>query len=151
MTKPELITLVIQEVKGLSSQFVADDFSNAADSASRDCGWAFPQSTSFRIKWLKERMKRHLLSYLLDESTFKFKYKNISLDNRFKHLMERVKYMDEAFEKVQEEEVYEFADVSSFNMFPSQIDSGFSSEPQTGRDTTYSGDQEVMHHPNESS
>lgn len=151
MTKPELITIVIQEVKGLSSQFEAADYSNAADSASRDCGWAFPQSTAFKIKWLKERMKRHLLSYLLDESTFKFKYKNISLNDRFKHLMERVKYMDVAFEKVQGEEIYEFADVSAFHMFPSQIDSGFASEPQSGKDTTYDEDQEVMHHPNENS
>lgn len=151
MTKDELITLVTEELKGLSSQFVAEDYSNAADDASRDCGWAFPQTTDFKIKWLKERMKRHIFSYLLDQSLYKFKYKNISLGDRWKHLTKRVADMDEAFEKIQEEYVHEFADVSAFNLFPSQIDSGFATEPQTGRDITYDEDQKVIITPSENS
>jgi len=151
MTKSELIALVTEEVKGLSSQYVADDYSNAADDASRDCGWAFPQTSDFRIKWLKERMKRHLFSYLLDQSLYKFKYKNISLGDRWKHLTKRVADMDAAFEKIKEEEIHEFADVAAFNMFPTQIDSGFATENQTGRNITYDEDQKVIITPNEDS
>jgi len=151
MTKAELILLVTEEIKGLSTQFVDDDYFNAADDASRDCNWAFPQTSDFRVKWLKERMKRHLFSYLLDQSLYKFKYKNINLGDRFKNLTKRVSDMDTAFEKIQEEYVYEFADVSSFNMFPNQIDSGFATEPQTGRDTTYSDENETIITPNENS
>lgn len=151
MTQAELITLVTEELKGLSSQYVAADYDNASDDASRDCGWAFPQTTDFRIKWLKERMKRHLFSYLLDQSLYKFKYKNISLGDRWKHLSKRVADMDAAFKEIQEEEIHEFADVDAFNMFPAQIDSGFATESQTGRDITYSETQEVIITPNEDS
>ena len=151
MTKAELITLVTEELKGLSTQFEASDYDNAADDSSRDNGWAFPQSTDFKIKWLKERMKRHLFSYLLDQSLYKFKYKNINLSDRFKNLTKRVADMDAAFEKAQEEFIYEFADVSAYNMFPNQIDSGFATESQTGKDRTYDSDQEVMITPNENS
>jgi len=151
MTRTELILLVTEELKGLSSQFVADDYSNSVADAERDCGWTLPQSTDFKIKWLKERMKRHLFSYLLDQSLYKFKYKNINLRDRFQNLTKRVAGMDTAFEKAQEEFIYEFADVSAFNMFPNQIDSGFATESQTGKDLTYSEDQEVMITPNENS
>ena len=150
MTQAELITLVTEELKGLSSQFVAADYENASDDAARET-WAFPQTTDFRIKWLKERTKRHLFSYLLDQSLHKFKYKNINLGDRFKNLSKRVADMDAAFEKIKEEEIHEFADVDSFNMFPFQIDSGFATESQTGRDITYDDEQEVIITPNEDS
>lgn len=150
MTESELITLVTEEIKGLSSQFVVVDYKNAVSDAQRET-WDLPQSTDFKIKWLKERTKRHLLSYLLDESVYKFKYKNISLGDRFKHLSTRVESMDEAFDKVQEEYVYEFAGVNSYEMFPNQIDSGFATQNQTGKDITYDEDQEVQVHPNENS
>jgi len=151
MTRTELILLVTEEVKGLSTQFEESDYQNAADDSQRDCGWTLPQSTSFKIKWLKERMKRHLFSYLLDQSLYKFKYKNINLGDRFKNLTSRVETMDKTFEKAQEEFIYEFADVSAYNMFPNQIDSGFATESQTGKDRTYDSDQEVTITPNENS
>jgi len=96
-------------------------------------------------------MKRHLFSYLMDQALYKFKYKNISLDSRFINASKRVDAMDKAFEQIQEDYAYEFAGVSSYNMFPHQIDSGFSTESQTGRDTTYSTDQEIIINPNENS
>ncbi len=150
MVKSELIVLVTAEIKGLSAQFVASDYENAVDDAQRET-WDLPQTADFKIKWLKERTKRHLLSYLLDESTYKFKYKTISLGDRFKHLSQRIESMDEAFAKIQEEYIYEFAGVSAFNIFPHQIDSGFATQNQTGKDTTYDEDQEVQIHPNENS
>lgn len=150
MTESELITLVTEEIKGLSSQFVVVDYKNAVSDAQRET-WDLPQTAGFKIKWLKERTKRHLFSYLLDESTYKFKYKTISLGDRFKHLSKRVEGMDDAFAKIQEEYIYEFADVSAFNVFPHQIDSGFATQNQTGKDITYDEDQEVQVHPNENS
>lgn len=149
MTQDELIALVTEEIKGLSSQFVTADYENASDDASRDCGWAFPQTTDFRIKWLKERTKRHLFSYLLDESVRNIKYKNISLNDRFKNLAQRIDGMDKAFEKVQEEYIYEFADVDAYKLFPMQIDSGFATQQGTGKDITYDEDQEIISTPSD--
>jgi len=59
--------------------------------------------------------------------------------------------MDEAFEKVMEEEPHEFAGVSAYELFGTKIDAGFQSQPQTGVDTTYSDDNEIIITPNEDS
>lgn len=151
MTKDEMITLVTAEVKGLSSYLASDDYSNACDDAERETGWSFPVTGDFKILWQKKRVVRNLFFYLFTESTYKFKYKQINLNQRFDHLKDAIKMLDDEFEKIQEERVDQFANVDSYNMFGTKIDAGFSYESQTGRDTTFNEDQEVIATPNENS
>ena len=151
MTTADLITILRQEIKGLSSNFVSDDYTNAINNAMRDTGWSMPVSTDFKIQWMKQRATRHLFFFLLTESAHKFKYKQINLQHRFDHYKTLVKDMDASFEKAQEEYVHEFADASAYEMFGTVIDAGFAGEPQTGRDITYDEDQKVIVTPNENS
>ncbi|RLI01786.1 hypothetical protein DRO30_03600, partial [Candidatus Bathyarchaeota archaeon] len=82
MTKSELITLLEEEIKGLSSYLISSDYSNACDDASKETGWSFPVSGDFKIFWIKQRAKRHLFFYLLTESAHKFKFEQINLQHR---------------------------------------------------------------------
>lgn len=151
MTKAEMITQITAEVKGLSSYLVADDYDNACDDAARETGWAYPVATDFKEFWQKKRAIRALFFYLMSESAYKFKYKQINTQQRFDHLKSAIKMLDDEFKEIQEERPDQFADVSTFNMFGHKVDAGFAYEPQTGRDTTYESEQEVIVHPNENS
>ncbi|MDY6863880.1 MAG: hypothetical protein SV062_12945 [Thermodesulfobacteriota bacterium] len=144
MTKEELITLLEQEVKGLTSYLVSDDYNNACDDSSRETGWGFPVSGDFKIFWIKQRAKRHLFFYLFTESAHKFKFEQINLQHRFDHYKEIIKDMDISFVEIQESRPEEFAQVSSYKMFGHKIDAGFQYESQTGRDYTYDEDNEII-------
>lgn len=151
MTKAELTTVLQAELKGLSSEFEADDYTNAINAAERDTGWASPYGTDFKETWMLQRAKRHLFSYLQTETAADFKYKQIFLNQPFEHYSKLIKAMDEDFVKIMEEEPHHFANVSAYEMFGTKIDSGFATEAQTGRDTTYDSDQRIIITPNENS
>jgi len=149
MTADELKALLAEELKGLSSKFSSDDYTNAVNAAERDTGWSMPVSTAFKIKWMIQRAKRYLYSYRRDESADKFKYKQLSLNQRFDNFYKLVAMMDKAFEEVQEDYAFEFAGVDALHIFGTKVDAGFAYEPQTARDFTYSEDQEVIITPDE--
>lgn len=149
MTRDDLIAVSRQEIKGLSAYFEVSDYSNAVDEAERDTGWTLPQTTAFKIKWLKQRTKRHLLSFLQLEAAYKFQYKQIHQEHRFKHLTVILESMDKDFVDAQEESPHEFADVSAYEMFGHRVTSGFRTEPQTGRDLTYDTNARAMIHPSD--
>ncbi len=151
MTKTELTTLLQQELKGLTSSLEDDDYSNAIDQAERDTGWSMPQSTAFKVTWLIERSKRHLFFSLQSESAADFRFKNIFLNHQFEHYSKLVAKMDKDFEKAQEDNAFEFAGVSAYETAGTKIDAGFASQGQTGKDYTYSDDNEVIITPNENS
>ena len=148
MTKNELIAQVQQEVKGLSSSLNDDDYDNAVSSAEMDTGWALPQTEDLKLKWLKERTKRHLFFFLLSESASKFRFKNIYLNNRFEHYIKLIEVMDAQFAKAQEEYAFEFANVDSFKQFGTKVDAGFSYN-RTGIETTYDTTNKVLFEPEE--
>jgi len=150
-TQSEMQTLLQEEVKGLDSYLDSEDYVNACSDASRETGWAFPVTVDYKIYWIKERAKRAIFFYLLSESAHKFKYKQINLQHRFEHYKALIAYMDDQFIKAQEERPDQFADVSSFKMFGTKIDAGFQYEQETGRDTTYGDDNEVIFTPSENS
>jgi len=143
--------LLQQELKSLTSKLEGDDYDNAVVAAERDTGWLLPQSTNFKIKWILERSKRHIFFYLLSESAAKFRYKNIHLQHRFEHYSKLVDRMDKDFAKAMEDDAFEFAGVSSFEIAGTKLNAGFASEGQTGRDRTYDEDNEVIITPNENS
>jgi len=143
MTNAELLALLKQEVKGLTS-YLTDptDYDNAIDDAERETGWTMPISGSFKEYWIKQRAKRHLFFYLYSESAHKFKYKQISLQHRFEHYGKMIKDMDVAYLTAIEERPDLFAGVSISHLFGSKIDAGFAYD-STGRDITYRDNQLV--------
>jgi hypothetical protein len=142
-------TLIQEEVRSLDDYLELVDYENALNDAMRETGWTLPTTTDFRIHWLKMRAKRHLFFYLATESARKFKVKQFSLDQRFKHYMLLIKDMDEKFEAAKEEHPEEFTNAESYALFGSKIDAGFSYD-QFGNDTTYDVEQEVIITPSDS-
>ena len=148
MTKQEFVILLEKEVKGLSTVLDIEDYENAADDAARETGWSFPVTNDEIIYWMKTRAKRHLFFYLLTESAHKFKVKQYSLNQRFDHYRDIIDYMDKKWETFLSSGVI-LDDATG--AFGTKIDAGFQYEPQTGRDTTYETDNEVIFQPNENS
>lgn len=142
MTEDEIIELVIQEVKSLSSFLENDDYTNAMSDAKRETGWS-TFTTDFKIHWAKMRLKRHLFFYLATESARKFKVKQFSLDQKFKHYMTLIGAMDKEFKDVQEEHPEEFTNADPSALFGSKIDAGFAYD-ELGNDITYDTEQQVI-------
>jgi len=158
LTKDQVIDLLKEEVKGLTSYLVDIDYSNAVDNVSRETGWSSPFSGNFQELWIKNRAKRHLFFYLLSESAHKFKIKQINLQHRFEHYYDLIYGkggLDAEWEKAKEDHPEEFLDdflpdgVGVENYFGTKVDAGFQYEPQTGKDTTYTTDNEVCFSPSE--
>ena len=144
MTESDLIVEVQGEIRSLSSNFVANDYAVAVDSAGRDTGFSLPTSDEFQIKWLKERTKRHLLFSLLVDNAESFQFKQISLQHVFKNFKDLIELMDKEFETALLENLTEFAGVDPWQMFGHKIDAGFAYEKGTGEDITYNSDQLVI-------
>jgi len=145
-----MIALLQQQLKGLADSLNDDDFGNAVDDAERET-WSLPQTSDFKIKWIKERAKRHLFSYLQAESAPETQFGNIHLEHRFKHYAALIKQMDDDFRVAIEENALEFADVADYQLAGHKIDAGFAYDNQTGVDLTYDEAQEVIITPNENS
>lgn len=150
-TQTELTTVITAELKGLADNFDATDYGNAFNAAVRDTGWAFPVSDGFRTTWTLARARRWLYSYLLSQSAYKFKYKQINLQHRFDHFKALVDMEDADWTTAQEDNPQEFITGSSLEIFGTKGDAGFQYEPQTGIDTTYTSANEVIHKPDASS
>ena len=144
MTEAELITVVTQELMGLADRFETHDFTNAVDKAENETGWTMPVSTDFKILWMQQRVKRHLIEAYLFQVADKFDYKQAKLSQRYKNFSDMLKTLDDDFKEIQEQNVAEFANVDTYKMFGTKIDAGFVTEAETGRDLTYNTDQEVI-------
>ena len=143
MNKNEMLYLLKQEVRGLDSYLDDHDYENAVDDAQRETGWSLPVTRDFRTYWLKLRAKRHLFFYLASESAHKFKVKQYSLDQRFKHYSSLIKDMDEKYLEAQEMHPEEFTGAEAFALFGHKIDAGFAYD-EFGTDITYDIDQQVV-------
>lgn len=151
MTKDELREILQRETMSLADEFDSEDFDSAISDAEMETGWSLPQTTSFRILWLKKRSKRHLYSnYMEGELAGDFQYKQIHLEQPFEHFVKLIDRMDKEFEKAIEQNITEFANVDTFKLFGTKVDAGFSYEPETGRDLTFSSDNEVIITPGDS-
>jgi len=150
LTQTQLIARLKQEVKGLTSYLVDDDYTNASTDAINEFGQSFPVSGQEIEFWVKRRAKRHLFFYLMSESAHKFKFEQINLQHRFEHYKTLIEYEDKAFDKFMEDRPDLFAGVEAFKMFTTKVDAGFSYD-EFGRDTTYDDidDNEVNFTPTE--
>ncbi len=149
MTESEAIIKITREIKALSSNFVSDDYADAVDDAERETGFVFPATSSFQIQWLLKRTKRALFFSLLTENAESFKFKQISLQDKFKNLQSLVESMDKEFAQAQLENIYEFAKVDAVQAFSHKIDAGFASD-EFGRDISFDEDQLVGINPSSS-
>lgn len=143
MDKAQIKTLIQEEVRTLATFLELTDYENAVSDALRETGWTLPTTVAFRIHWIKMRAKRHLFFYLATESARKFKVKQFSLDQRFKHYMLLVKSMDDEFTAAQEEHPEEFTSADVSALFGTKVDAGFAYD-QFGNDITYDVEQEVI-------
>ena len=141
-SESEIRGLIKQEVKSLATYLESEDYENALSDAKRETGWS-TFTTNFKEHWIKMRAKRHLFFYLASETARKFKVKQFSLDQRFKHYMLLIKRMDEEFKEAQEEHPEEFTSADPSALFGSKIDAGFAYD-EFGRDITYDSDQNVI-------
>lgn len=149
MTREEMMSVMVEEVMGLSSYLSNHDYKNACDDAARETGFSFPVSTDFQIYWNKTRAKRHLFFYLMTGSAHKFKYEQINLQQRFEHYQQIIKDMDRQYYQAKQEYYLEFSGATAVNVFGTKIDAGFQYDPITGRDTTYSYENDTIITPSE--
>lgn len=150
LTQTQLVTRLMQEVKGLDNYLVDDDYNNACTDAANEFGTSYPVSGQDIEFWVKRRAKRHLFFYLMSESAHKFKFEQINLQHRFDHYSKLIQAEDTAFEKFMEDRPDLFAGVDTFKLFTTKVDAGFSYD-SFGRDTTYDDidDNEVDFTPKE--
>ena len=146
-TDSQIRTLIKQEVKSLATYLEEEDYNNALNDAKRETGWS-TFSTDFKVHWGKMRAKRHLFFYLATETARKFKVKQFSLDQRFKHYMTLIKDMDLDFVQAKEDYPEEFVSVDAEHLFGTKIDAGFAYDG-FGADITYDEDQTVIINPSD--
>lgn len=144
MTESELIVRVTEELKSLSTKFVAADYTNAVSSATAETNFSLPNTNALQTYWLIQRTKRHVIFALYIQNSQKFKIKQLNLDQKFEHLGTLIKLMDAAYEAALESMDFITAGVSIEKMFGHQIEAGFAYDSDTGEDVTYSEDNVVI-------
>lgn len=93
--KTELSTSLSDLKDRLSSAQIEFSANQALD----ELGFTLPVTNSSRSYWLIQRGKRHALDLLRTSAAFRFKYKQISLNQRFEHLDKIIEKMDVDFAK----------------------------------------------------
>jgi len=147
MTAAEMYAQLAEEVRALSSRLVTADYENAVADAQRET-WSLPQTDDFKVLWIKNRSKRHLYSYLRDEAADKVHAKDYKTGDLFKNFSALVDKMDKDFETAQADYPDKFADAYTYELFGTQIDTGFATDA-LGRDLTYTEDNEVINSPDD--
>jgi len=71
--------------RGLDNVLTSEDYLQAVQDAVHETGWSFPIKDNDKCYWIKERAKRHMMSYLMLEAASKFNIKGINLAQRFDH------------------------------------------------------------------
>jgi len=119
----ELKTTVVAAAGGLGSYLENDQLDFAVNQALRELGFSFPVTNDTKEYWLLERSKRHVLDVLRTASAYKFRYKQIYLNQRFEHLNVLIQEMDKTFQEALENEP-ELLNVDVFKTFGTYIDNG---------------------------
>ena len=100
-TNEDLADLISTSLSSLKSVVDVDELEFAADTAIRELSMVLPfNGTPSRLEyWAIERGKRHALDIVRITSAYKFKYKQINLQQRFEQIDRIIKSIDAAFEK----------------------------------------------------
>ena len=128
----------VQTLMGTSFEKVTEPgYETAASQAQSELGWTVPLEDTQKCYWLIERARRHTIYILMVESAYKFQYKQIHLEHRFKHYIQLIQQLDTAFYKAMElfPELFDGME-GTFSDFAFFIDPGFVYDT-LGRDITY--------------
>ena len=121
----EFTDKVTIELGSLASSVGADAFESASNKTYEEVQWPYPITDPFKSFWFVERGKRHLIQIFLIESAHKFKYKQISLNQRFDHYLALIKMMDADFLRAIEENPEVFPTPAGGMAFPDYIANTF--------------------------
>ena len=107
-----------------------------------------PLTNTDQLHWMEERAKRHLFFFLMTEAVHKYRIRDYHVQQRFANYKDLVKYMDEQWEKFQDQ-VPGIGIGAAGSIFGTKIDAGFQYDSLTGEETTYSEDNRVIFTPTE--
>lgn len=131
---------IIENLMGASYDKVSDEGKSlACELAQSELTWSLPQTDSFKLYWIVQRARRHLVYVLLVESAHKFRFKEIHLHNRFKHYHQLITMMDKEFLQAIEDRPLDFDHLASTNVegaFGLYVSGGFHYN-YAGEDLTY--------------
>jgi len=147
MTQSELVIKCQQEIKGLSSELVDDDYDNAYSEAADELSFGCPTDDTFRIKWLKKRLKRHIVSYLYDAALVNFDVPKAKLQQIVNNYRDRLAEMDSEYELAKSEYPVEFGILTAEtegDAFGQTVSTGFVQDSRTGEDLTYEVEDSVL-------
>ena len=101
-----------------------EEFDFAVSQAQNEMRLKFPIVDGKRQLWGIERSKRHALDLLRIQSAHRFKYKQLSLNDRFNHYDRMIKDMDEKFEHAMNSDP-DLWDIAPEGMLGFYVDNGF--------------------------
>jgi hypothetical protein len=134
------------QLSSLATLITEDGYSLVCDQTVQELGWSFPVTTPAKVLWMVKRGTRHAIELLRIASANKFKYKQVSLNQRFEHFQKMIEEFDKEFGEAFLTEISLFAGVNSFAIFGTKIDAGFSYGVD-GEDETYDYDKYVNFSP----
>lgn len=117
----------------LSDKVTPDQLEFAAEQAIDETGFSYPLSGTKKF-WAVQRGKRHALDLLRITSSYKFKYKQISLNHRFEQIHKMITQMDEDWKEALNTDP-NLMDVDIKEAFGTYLGNGFIYD-QHGRDIT---------------
>lgn len=120
----QLVSKIEMALGSSSSLFVSNQLEFAASQAINELGWSYPIEISKKQYWAVLRGKRHALDLKRTETAHKFKYKQISLNQRFEHYNALIRFMDEEFERAASRDPV-LLDVEYKDFFGTYINNGF--------------------------
>ena len=123
----EFTTQVSLEMGDLATKVAAGAFEQVSNKTFNEFlgQWSYPITDDFQSYWFLERGKRHLIYIFLIASAHKFKFKQISLNNRFDHYIQLIRLMDDEFLKAAEDNPMAFPVASGGVLFPMYLANTF--------------------------
>ncbi len=114
----ELADFIYISLSSLKDIVDTDELEFAADTAIRELSIELPfDGTPSRLEyWCIERGKRHALDIVRINSAYKFKYKQINLQQRFEQIDKMIARIDDLFEKALQ------TDTALVDVMPSTFD-----------------------------
>jgi hypothetical protein len=147
MTDAAALTVLIKvQLSNLSTLITEDGYTLVCDQTSQELGWSFPVTNPTKLLWMLKRGTRHALNLLQIAAAYKFKYKQINLQQRFDHFKALIDVLDKEYKEAMASDIATFSGVEAYKMFGTKIDSGFSYDI-IGNDQTYNYDKYVNFSP----
>lgn len=118
----------------LSSYLDSPQIEFAANQALDELEWSFPIDSGSKKYWAVQRAKRHAMDLLKTSAAYKFKYKQINLNQRFDHLDRQIQQMDKDFKEAMKNDITLFG-VDPHKIYGTYLGNGYVYD-QYGNDIT---------------